>query len=455
MRRQFNKGELVMTTQVTRRYAAVAVITLVLGLVLLACSVRADVPVTGYTFNYPNTGLPSLLSLPQRTGSLALADFTGDGTMDAVMPGLCIAGVAIVSNDTATWVSTGAWPVAVAAGDFDSDGAADLAVCERDGGGVAIYASNGIGGLARGAFYATGIAPEAVLAVDLDKDGRLDLVAANRASETVVVLHNTGGGFVLQQTVPVSSDPNALVAADLDGDGWLDVAVACAADDTVKILKSTSGILSLAGTFEGGPYPVSVTAADLNGDGYMDLAAADREAPQVTVLLNDGTGQFTASDVLLVAPDYVTFEPPVDVQLVDTNGDGKIDIRSAGQTLLNDGTASFSISPGNASGSTIYAKAFLPGDPYLFLGLSARTAGSSGSYGPNMVAVTYQAPAAPAAVPGDITGDGHVNVVDLLTLAGSWGKGVDQAGFVPASDLNGDGRVDVTDLLILAANWGA
>ena len=375
--------------------------------------------------------------------------------MDAVVPGLCIAGVAIVSNNTATWVTAGAWPVAVAAGDFDSDGAVDLAVCERDGGGVAIYRNGGATGLARMVTYATGTAPEAVLAVDLDKDGRLDLLVANRGSETVVVLHNTGGGFVQVQSVPVANDPNALAVADLDGDGWLDVAVACAADDTVKVLKNTHGVLSLAGTFEAGPYPVAVTAADLNGDGRIDLAVADREAPQVTVLLNDGTGRFVSKDVPLLAPGYTIFEPPVDVQLVDTNGDGKIDIRCCGQTLLNDGTANFTITPSNTWANVVYAKAFLPGEPYLFLGLSSRTVSSSGSYAPNTVTVTFQAPLPANPVPGDITGDGHVNVVDLLTLVDSWGKAVDEAGFLPATDLNCDGRTDMLDLLIVVNNWGA
>ena len=54
----------------------------------------------------------------------------------------------------------------------------------------------------------------------------------------------------------------------------------------------------------------------------------------------------------------------------------------------------------------------------------------------------------------DINGDGHVDVTDLLRLAGSWGKASGQVGFDPACDLNSDGRVNVVDLLILADNWG-
>ena len=52
-------------------------------------------------------------------------------------------------------------------------------------------------------------------------------------------------------------------------------------------------------------------------------------------------------------------------------------------------------------------------------------------------------------VPGDATGDGQVNVDDLLIVISSWGP----CQACPA-DFNLDGVVGVDDLLILLANWG-
>lgn len=52
--------------------------------------------------------------------------------------------------------------------------------------------------------------------------------------------------------------------------------------------------------------------------------------------------------------------------------------------------------------------------------------------------------------PADLTGDGSVDVSDLLVLLGAWGE---CSGC--ASDLNGDGFVDVSDLLMLFAAWGS
>ena len=56
---------------------------------------------------------------------------------------------------------------------------------------------------------------------------------------------------------------------------------------------------------------------------------------------------------------------------------------------------------------------------------------------------------------GDVDGDGHVDVLDLLSLSGNWGKSSGDDGFDARCDLNNDGAVDVMDLLILAEHWGA
>ena len=58
----------------------------------------------------------------------------------------------------------------------------------------------------------------------------------------------------------------------------------------------------------------------------------------------------------------------------------------------------------------------------------------------------------PTATPGDLNGDGVVNVFDLLILLEDWGECGDPDD-CPA-DLNDDGTVNVFDLLILLENWG-
>lgn len=54
-----------------------------------------------------------------------------------------------------------------------------------------------------------------------------------------------------------------------------------------------------------------------------------------------------------------------------------------------------------------------------------------------------------------VTGDGIVNVDDLLYVIGAWGpcpaKGACDADIAPPG---GDGHVNVDDLLMVIANWG-
>jgi hypothetical protein len=68
------------------------------------------------------------------------------------------------------------------------------------------------------------------------------------------------------------------------------------------------------------------------------------------------------------------------------------------------------------------------------------------------VAGTVDATAIDEGIPGDLNGDGVVNVADLLILFDNWGSCADCDDCL--ADLNGDCEVNVGDLLILFDNWG-
>jgi len=55
-------------------------------------------------------------------------------------------------------------------------------------------------------------------------------------------------------------------------------------------------------------------------------------------------------------------------------------------------------------------------------------------------------------LPGDVNGDGKVDLTDLTMLARNW-----QQNVMPYTngDVSGDGKVDLTDLTMLARNWQA
>jgi hypothetical protein len=54
-------------------------------------------------------------------------------------------------------------------------------------------------------------------------------------------------------------------------------------------------------------------------------------------------------------------------------------------------------------------------------------------------------------IPGDINGDGIVNILDVSQILANWQSTVPPAPSAP--DLNGDGKINVLDFSIVAANW--
>ena len=52
---------------------------------------------------------------------------------------------------------------------------------------------------------------------------------------------------------------------------------------------------------------------------------------------------------------------------------------------------------------------------------------------------------------GDINGDDHVDIFDLVTVGSQFGS---TSPSPAAADINGDGVVDIVDIVLLAKNYG-
>ena len=114
-------------------------------------------------------------------------DFNGDGKPDlAVATNLDLVGsVAILlGNGNGTFqpqvtYSTGRFSVALEVGDFNGDGAADLAVVNESNNTVTILAGKGDGTFELQANYATGISPTSIVTGDFNRDGKLDMAVTD------------------------------------------------------------------------------------------------------------------------------------------------------------------------------------------------------------------------------------------------------------------------------------
>jgi len=132
--------------------------------------------------------------------------------------------------------------VAAAHADFDQDGIPDLAVVSMLDDTVSVLLGNGDAGVGDGTFaarvtYATGDRPIAVLAGDLDSDGLLDLVTANNHGDSLSLLPGNGDGtFDPARPLSASSYPNGLASGDFNGDGLTDLAIANQGSNDVSVL---------------------------------------------------------------------------------------------------------------------------------------------------------------------------------------------------------------------------
>jgi len=57
-------------------------------------------------------------------------------------------------------------------------------------------------------------------------------------------------------------------------------------------------------------------------------------------------------------------------------------------------------------------------------------------------------------VPGDVDGDGDVDIFDLFAVASAFGTVTGDAGYNPACDFDSDGDVDINDLYTCGSNFG-
>ena len=255
--------------------------------------------------------------------SLAAGDFNGDGALDLVMASQGASQVSVLlGNGDGTFQPPVLYPAGtgsgayVVTGDFNGDGKLDVAVAEQNGanGGVAILLGNGDGTLGAPVSYATGATAAASLAVgDFNEDGAPDLAVANGAADSVSILLGNGDGTFQAAVVYASGGAfaNSIAVGDFNGDGAPDLAVAngCASDSTAVGCSQSGSVAVLLGNGDGSfQQPVaygsggnganSVAVADFNGDGNPDLAVSNlgpgtgASAGVLSLLLGNGDGTF-------------------------------------------------------------------------------------------------------------------------------------------------------------------
>ncbi len=299
---------------------------------------------------------------------------------------------------------------------------------------------------------------------DLDSDGDLDIVTGNSSASTEI-LYNNGTSNPFAGVTPVIlkdsvNDRMPILVGDANTDGSQDII------SGRKLYRNPEYPISFATST-----PVTLTnedhtcaaLGDLNGDGFLDLVFSPTLTSPATLLLNNGTrNPWLSISAILIGSVTGTVNR---LSIADMNGDSHLDLimprrNSTDLLFLNNGTGNpfEGVVPKIIENTPFDTLALIPGDldgdldldlvgahsgvtpgirVYINSGYSpmvtptpteTRTATisptSTSSPTPLSTNTPYPTytpyPTFTPPVPGDATGDGKVNALDLLELLRHW-----------------------------------
>jgi len=245
------------------------------------------------------------------------------------------------------------------------------------------------------------------------------------------VTFNTGNSvsFDLASSPGTGFDPISVAVDDFNGDGQLDLAVAnfcgsdqsCSSPGTVSVLLGDgTGNFTSVSPLTVGVNPASVAVGDFNGDGKPDLAVANFTDGTVSILLGDGTGNFMQATPVSIAP----YSGLLSLAAGDLNRDGKLDL-----AVVMTGFDQISVLLGDGAGNFTLASSPAVGHEPQSLGI-----GDFNGDGKLDLAVTGAGSNTVSILLGDGTGN--------FNLASSPATGSIPRG-VALGDFSGDGKLDL------------
>jgi hypothetical protein len=394
--------------------------------------------------------------------AIAAGDFDGDGDADVATANQFSADVSILLGDgtgrlsASTALAVGDPPVDVVAADLDDDEDLDLVVASESAETLTIALGDGDGGFViaesidlRGS-PATGANPPSDVAIgDMNRDGHLDLVAASLlANKVTVVLGDGEGSFAAPRAHEVADGPMRLALGHLDGDGRRDVVVSLESAAAVRVLHGDgAGNLTLGETAEVGEGPGAVVIADFDRDGKQDVAVATEDlVDSVFVLLGGGDGTFAP------AAEFEVGSAPTSLLAADLDGDGRLDLMTTDNFGSFEFDGSVSVLAGRGDGTFEARRAFevnvAPIDAVAVdLNDDRKPDVVTANMESNDVTVLLNVADGPEFVcAGDCDGDEQVSVSDLVVAVDLSMRGASAEVCLDA-DVNGDGSIAVDELV--------
>ncbi len=280
--------------------------------------------------------------------SLAVADLDRDGAADVVLASVeassgsyyrlsVFRGLGGGALGTPTDYALLRSPTGLAAADVDGDLYPDIVLTQYlddDNSVLAVLLNQGNGALGAAAETVVPGWLAAVAVGDLDADGDADLVLGNVKDQTLSVRLGLGDGTFPTQ-VSYRTGLNAagglhgqrLVLADLNADSKLDLIVATDQENAVAVfLGRGDGSLAPFVQYPQGQFTSAFAVGDFNGDGVPDMARGHHDGVFTSLLFGRGDGSFNAT------PAYPSGAGSGGIVSADLNGDRLADVVTLGHS---------------------------------------------------------------------------------------------------------------------------
>jgi hypothetical protein len=234
-------------------------------------------------------------------------------------------------------------------------------------------------------------------------------------------------------TVPAGYGSDFVAAADVNGDRKIDLVSVNYGSNSLTILTNNgNGNFGSNATVAVGGGPVFAVLADVNGDGSPDLVCANELTNTLTVLTNNGCGVFGSNATLKVGFG------PGSVVVMDVNGDGKPDLVSANEGVSPNYTNTLTVLTNNEAGVFGFNATLTSGVYGVSFPHYVTTADVNGDGKPDLIVANYFIASGSAGTLTVLTNNGVGGFGSNATLNvgnGPWS--------VIAADINSDGKTDL------------
>lgn len=326
-------------------------------------STTPDISKSAVLLGHGDLSFSAPLSIPLDGDSVQTADLNGDEVLDLVSSHFFRDRVSVVlglgdgsfvaPDELANFTAS----TAILFAEVSGDGIDDVVTLNQDGRVEIRTGRESINGLLAPPFVLNPDAPARAIA-SLAGTAEVGLAAVSRNGRQLTVYSlNANGQPAIRQQVALPGFVSTIVTSDVTGDG---------VDDVVGILPLTRQVLVIDG---GLPFtaenlnlinitavPTVVDISDTNGDSFPDILVTSREDGTLSVLSNDGAGDFSLSSIVRTSDEpvalarvessgLISLANPVVQQVGDFNGDGITDL-----LITNQGQRSLTLLHGTGNG---------------------------------------------------------------------------------------------------------